>query len=593
MAVPWDTCWKIRCRQVDTDRAERDGEMRNLEKKEHMLSINEIMEHIKRKTDYDKEGLVAMLPFLRANNDGIHRLVIPLLEKVVLREGEKASHIIIRKVLYSDIVRGEVIAEEEAVKFFMQYAPGDSLVKPVPMFRNGIDKSLAEEYRNRQYGLIEKIRQEICESGECLQDTYMEYLRYALYLASDELAAKLLYLSRTFSTDTSMVLECGECHKKVTRDVQGYQEGQLVLMDCPYCQRPIHAIYHICGRCIMYNDRYMRQERSRYLEKPVAVMRDVTEKESIFETDSAFSVCKPLQEEDLFQQKKRGVAALETGQPISACRDDEDGKEQESNPADGQILGCEGQERLAAEEEMASDAHHSQKSEDVEEGPDAVCQEAKVIGLAPIKRFFSVIRAITFFDGAGSPTPVFALLGDKGCGINTTIRYLSGYQEKEIMYTDLSSIHEECFYANYRCIVVSLGVENRVPAWMPAALSRLKRHTTVFLVGVRDAKLPEELSVHVVYRISYKPYTIDELNNLFTFRLASYGLHIKLTREQQTQLFRNKNALDIKRLCQQIYFKYRVALCDGKGSGDVLLEEVIAREIRGAIGNGEQRVENG
>ena len=46
--------------------------MRNFGKKKSMLSIKEIMESIKKETDYDKEGLVTMLPFLRANNDSTH-----------------------------------------------------------------------------------------------------------------------------------------------------------------------------------------------------------------------------------------------------------------------------------------------------------------------------------------------------------------------------------------------------------------------------------------------------------------------------------------------------------------------------------------
>ncbi len=566
--------------------------MRDFGGNSSMHPIHEIMECVKKETDYDKNGLVAMLPFLKANSDGVHRLIIPLLEKVALREGEKASHIIIRRILYSDVVTGEVIAQEDAVKFFIQYALGDSLVKSVPMFRSSVDKSLVEEYRSRQFDLIEKVRWEICENGECLQDTYMNYLRYALYFTSDEFAATLLYLSRTYSTDTSMALECGACHKRVIRDVQGYQEGQLVLLDCPYCQRPIHAKYHKSGRCIVYNDRYMRQERNRFLEKPMAAVQDAAVREDIFETDSVFSVCEPLEGESLCQRQQEDAAALDVGLPV--CRNDAAGEDQKEkdNPVDGPISGGESEERGMSVEETVRDIPCPQKAEDVEKWPDTECQEAKVIGLSQIKRFFKVIRAISFSDGRVSPAPVFALLGDRGCGINTTIRYLSGYQEKEILYTDLSSVNEECLYANYRCVVVCLQAENKVPAWMPAALGRLNRHTTVFLVGAREVKLPEELSAHVVCKISYKPYTVDELNKLFTSRIAAYGLHVSLTKDQQAQLFRNKSALDVKRLCQQIYFKHRLALYDGKESVDALSEEMIAREIRSVLGKGEQRVDN-
>ena len=82
--------------------------MRDFGGNSSMHPIHEIMECVKKETDYDKNGLVAMLPFLKANSDGVHRLIIPLLEKVALREGEKASHIIIRRILYSDVVTGEV-----------------------------------------------------------------------------------------------------------------------------------------------------------------------------------------------------------------------------------------------------------------------------------------------------------------------------------------------------------------------------------------------------------------------------------------------------------------------------------------------------
>jgi len=562
-------------------------------KNSSMRPIHEIMECVKKETAYDKNGLVAMLPFLRASSDGTHRLVIPLLEKMALWEGEKACHIIIRKILYLDVATGEVIAQEDAAKFFIQYAFGGSLVKPVPIFRSGVDRSLVEEYRSRQFALIEKVRQEICENGECLQDTYMDYLRYALYFTSDEFAATLLYLSRTYSTDISMALECGTCHKKVIRDVQGYQEGQLILLDCPYCQRPIHAKYHKSGRCIVYNERYMYQERNRFLEKPMAVAQDVSVREDIFETDSVFSVCEPLEGERLCQRQQEGAAALKVGLPV--CQNDAVGEEhkEKDNPVEGEIPGDESEVRGEPVGETVRDVPCPQKAEDVEKWPDISCQEAKVIGLSQIKRFFKVIRTIAFSDGGISPAPVFALLGDKGCGINTSIRYLSGYQEKEILYMDLSSINEECLHVNYRCVVVCLQAEDKVPVWMPAALSRLNRHTTVFFVGAREVKLPEELSAQVVYKISYKSYTVDELNKLFMSRMVAYGLHVRLTKEQQTQLFKNKNALDVKRLCQQIYFKHRLALCEGKGSEDALPEEVIAREIRSALGKGEQRADNG
>lgn len=558
--------------------------MRNIGKKECMLPINEIMGNIKRETDYDKEGLVAMLPFLRANNDGTHRMIIPLLEKVALRDGEIMSHIIIRKILYSDVATGEVVAREEAAKFFLRNPLGDELLKPVPMLRTDIDKSLAVEYRNRQVELIEEVRRQLCENGECVQDTYMDYLKYALYLASDEFAATLLYLSRTFVTDTHMVLECRECHRKISRDIRGYREGQLVLLDCPYCQKPIRATYHKSGRCVTYNDRYMRRERSRFLEKPVEGVKCDVSKEGILDTDSAFSMCQSL-------QKQEETDILETGQPIS--RDGSDRAGHETGSMDEQCLAGSGEEGLTAAKETMSYALHDPEAVDTEKWQDVECQETKVIGLEPIKKFYKIIRSMSFLDDRVSPVPIFALFGDRGCGINTSIRYLSGYQAKEILYTDFSLIKEDCLHTFYGCIVINLQAGNKMPAWLPTALCRLKKHTTVFFVGARDSKLPEELLPHVVYRLSFKPYTIEELDRLFTSRLASYGLHVSLTKEQQMQLFKNKNALDVKRLCQQLYFRHKFSLFDGKGIEDTISEEEIAREIRGVLNRGEQRPENG
>lgn len=554
-----------------------------------MLPIKQVMENIKKETDYSKEGLVTMLPFLRANNDGTHRLIIPLLEKVALWEGKKPAHIIIRKILYTDVVTGEIIAQEEAVRFFQQYALGDELVKPVSMFRTGVDKSLAEEYHCRQYDLIEKVRQEIYENGECMQDTYMDYLRYALYYTSNEFAATLLYLSRTYSTNSSMVLECTECHKKIVKDVQNYQEGQLVVMDCPYCLKPIHATYHKIGTCIIYNDRYMRQERNRYLETSVPVAQEDVSPGGIFDMDSAFSIYTSLPPDTSCQQdQKESETTAAAGQPIS--QGSMDRMEQENSDHVGNYCSADNAELINMKETL-SDIPHLQETLDGQ-WPDIACQDEKVIGLASIKKFFKIIRFMSFLADGISPTPIFALFGDQGCGINTSIRYLSGYSDKEILYTDLSLIDEGCLHTLYGCIVIRLRAGNNVPVWLPAELSRLKKHTMVFLVGSRDAKLPEELAAHVVYRISYKPYTIEDLNELFTSRLASYGLHVSLSEEQQTLLFRNRNALDVKHLCQQIYFKHKQALYDGKVMDDTITDEEIAREIRGAS-NREQRIGNG
>jgi len=569
--------------------------MRDYQKNESMISIKEVMGNIKKETDYDKDGYVAMLPFLRADNDGSHRLIIPLLEKVALREGEKPSHIIIRKILYADVVTGEIIAQEEAMRFFVRYvALGDELVKPVPMFRAGVDKSLAGDYRNRQFDLIEKVRKEVCENGECMPDTYMDYLKYALYYTSNEFATTLLYLSRTFLTDTSMVLECKECHKKVIKDVQGYREGQLVLLDCPYCMGTIHATYHKSGSCVTYNDRYMRQERNRFLEMPsLAVQGDVS-LEEIFDTDSAFSIYESLPSDDSCQQDPGGVAVTNViSQPISlGSLDRAGGKGQEyCDPADDQDFADKEEKQLAAIQETLPGVPYFQKAVD-EQWPDMDCQDEKVIGLTSIKKLFKVIRSISFLANGESPSPIFALFGDKGCGMNTSIRYLSGYQDKEILYTDLSSINEECLHKFYGCIVIRLYGEGNVPMWLPAALSRLKKNTTVFFTGSKDVKLPEELAAHVVYWISYKSYSIEDLNELFISRLASYGLRVSLTKEQQMQLFKNRNALDVKHLCQQMYFKHKLALYDGKALDDVISDEEIAREVKGAFSR-EQRIENG
>lgn len=564
--------------------------MRNCEKKKPMLSIKEIMGSIKKETDYDKEGLVTMLPFLRANNDGTHRLVIPLLEKVALWERQKPTHIIIRKILYADVLTGAVIAQEDAMRFFQQYALGDELVKPVPMFRADVDKSLAEKYSCRQFDLIEKIRREVCEYGECMQDTYMDYLKYALYYMSNELAATLLYLSRTFSTNTSIELECGECHRRIVRDVQGYREGQLVILDCPYCQKSIHATYHKSGSCITYNDRYMRQERNRFLETPTAAVQEEISPEGIFDTNTSFSLYGALPSDNSCQQDQgESGATVETSQPIPL---DSTAREQEyGGSVDGQYSADKEDEQRADGQENMSSIPHMQNKVDDEQWPDIACQDEKVIGLVPIKRLFKIIRSMSSLADGTSPAPIFALFGDQGCGINTSIRYLSGYPDKEILYTDLSLITEDCLHTLYGCIVIRLYAKSNVPVWLPAALSRLKKQTMVFLVGSRDAKLPEELATHVVYRISYKPYTIEELSELFTFRLASYGLCVSLTKEQQTQLFRNKNALYVKHLCLQMYFKHKQALYDGKALDGAISEEEIAREIKGAIK--EQRLENG
>ena len=106
------------------------------------------------------------------------------------------------------------------------------------------------------------------------------------------------------------------------------------------------------------------------------------------------------------------AAALDVGLPV--CRNDAAGEDQKEkdNPVDGPISGGESEERGMSVEETVRDIPCPQKAEDVEKWPDTECQEAKVIGLSQIKRFFKVIRAISFSDGRVSPAPVFALLGD-------------------------------------------------------------------------------------------------------------------------------------------------------------------------------------
>lgn len=540
-----------------------------------MLSIEEIMDNIRKETDYRREGLVAMLPFLRAYHDGACRLVVPLLERVALEKGGKATHIIIRMILYIHIATGEILAREDAAKFFQPYAQGSDLLKPVPMFRTGVDKAMAEEYRSRQIALLEKVRREVCDNGECAPDTYMEYLRYALYYTSNEFAAMLLCLSRTFATDTRMTLECVKCHKKVVKDVQDYREGQLVFLDCPHCQRMIHATYHKTGSYVTYNDRYMRQERSQFLDEPTLAVQEEVPGEDILETESVFSMCEPLKREDAdLPDQTEPAGIMENCSAVSISDSKEERQEHDSTAIEPALAPI-----------------HTQEAVKDGRWQDIICQEAKVIGLAPVKRLFTVIRSISFLDHG--PVPVFALFGDRGCGINTSIRCLSGYQDKEILYTDLSLIQEDCLHVLYRCIVIGLHAKGNVPIWLPAALCRLKEHTTVFFVGSRDARLPEDLAAHVTYRIVYKPYTTEDLSELFISRLSAYGLHVTLTKEQQTLLFKNKNALDVKHLCQQIYFKHKLALYDGKAlSEDLISEEEIAREIKGTLNKGEQRGEN-
>ena len=67
-----------------------------------------------------------------------------------------------------------------------------------------------------------------------------------------------------------------------------------------------------------------------------------------------------------------------------------------------------------------------QKVEDAGHWSGVACQDAKVIGLVSIKRFFTVIQSLSFLADGASTSLIFALFEDKGCGINTSIRYLSG-----------------------------------------------------------------------------------------------------------------------------------------------------------------------
>ena len=525
-----------------------------IELKDTMLSTTDLIAKIKAETRYEDAGQGASPLFLRSDNSGRFRAMLVLFR--LGKDSEKKSVLKIEQVLSFDIYDGNRIEHEPAVKFFDQM--GIDVRNPIYPARKEMNKDINKQYRDLINTAMDQIRLSIVENGDVSKEKYLEYLNYALYSYSDDFAKILLGVSRIFEFTRYAIIRCQHCNKAYKVNASGYTTGQLITSKCPNCQDVNRTEYKKEGKTHILTEAYMTTYRIPMPEVqiPPEPVNPPTA-EPYLDTEASYAVETHAQ---IVQNTPVGNNAL------TAYSSDEHTINREwENITESSFPEKEGIPDTDADEKLPDSVEKSQQEASGNQSE----PEVPIYGLGNVKRIF---RAINTMPASAIPK-IYALCGEAGQGIQTSIYHMTSFPRNAICITDTENITAEQV-ENFACCVIYVKTPKEM-LWLYDKLNRLSTDKTVFLVG-NAATLSEFYKANpavtslVLYTILYKPYTVLELYNMLRDRLNAVHLTISLS-DTDMQILQNQNALSVKGIANRIYFKRLLA---DKNGGDVTATEI-------------------
>lgn len=481
---------------------------------------------------YREAGLSAMSPVIRASEDGLHRMLVPL----VKRQGDK---VMLTSVVYCEVGDGTFADSEDAARFFARCAPS-VILRPVPVMRPVPAEGKAG--REELLSLFDGIRRKVASCGECPREEHYEYLRRLLYPFSDELCEVFLTLCRGYETYSSREVACPSCGRKFSKDVTGCVPGQLVLMDCPYCRGAVRMTYKKEGRCFGFKEAYLSQERG--------IFEGTVEK-----TPAPDAADECLEDKTFCLSSAREEERKE--------KDADGGKRVEGKPEERQV-GPFLKELPQAEPSQ---------------GGTAGAEE--LVGLAGIKKIFGVVRQIRE-TGDYPRAQAYRVTGGPGMGILSSIRRLSGTDGvtvsslRELSLGALSKVRS-------RAIVIPCeGGPETGGVSLYSALRALDPSNEVFFLA-GDGEAPGAAQGFILQTIRFKPYSDSELFAIYKEKLKTLGSELRISQEcEGRHQGRMASSLDAARLARETHFRHLLYVSSGKVSGSVIEErefERLAREL--------------
>lgn len=532
-----------------------------IELKDTMLSTTDLIAKIKAETRYEDAGQGASPLFLRSDNSGRFRAMLVLFR--LGKDSEKKSVLKIEQVLSLDIYDGNRIEHEPAVKFFDQM--GIDVRNPIYPARKEIDKDINKQYRELINTTMDQIRLSIVENGDVSKEKYLEYLNYALYSYSDDFAKVLLGVSRIFEFTRYAIIRCQHCNKAYKVNASSYTTGQLITSKCPNCQDVNRTEYKKEGKMHMLTEAYMMTYRipTPEVQMPQEPISPPAA-EPYLDMEASFAVETQAQ---IVQNTPVGNNA------VTAYSSDEHTINQEwENFTESPFPEKEGIPDTNAGEKLPDSAEttpQEQAEAQQELSDNQSVPEIPIYGLGNVKRIF---RAINTMPASAIPK-VYALCGEAGQGIQTSIYRMTSFPRNAICITDTENITEEQI-ESFVCCVIHVKTPKEM-LWLYDKLNQLSTDKTVFLVGNATTlsefyKANPAVTSLVLYTIRYKPYTALELYNMLRDRLNAVHLTISLS-DKEIQILNNQNALSVKGIAKRIYFK---RLLTDKDGGDVTVKEI-------------------
>lgn len=479
-------------------------------------------------------GLSAMCPLVRASEDGLHRLLVPL----VRRRGDEA---LLSSIAYCDARTGAFTDSEDAGRFLLRHGRGE-LARYLKVTREeaaGVGKAGREEL----FHMLDGIRERIASSGECPREQHFEYLRRLLFPLSDEMADALLLLARGYETSKSREVACPSCGRRFSKDVSDCVPGQLVLMDCPYCRGAVRVTYKREGRCVSFRDAYFQSERGIF-GLPGAGAGKEEEADALLE-GRTFSLSAALEEDAGKEGKKAQRAEWDA-------------------------------ERTASENAGEPAREFLRK---LPEGEESAARADGLVGLAGIKKVFGVIRFIA--EGGDYPlAQAYRVTGGPGMGILAAARCLSGTDG--VVFSTLSELSAGALSGERgKAILIPLGGEAGDGPSLYRAARALDKSNVVFLTG--EGEVPSALSALVLQTIRFRPYSDAELFAIYRQKLRELGDVLFLSEEcEKRYLGRLSSSLDAARIARETHFRHLSACVAGKQNRGVIEErdfEKAAREF--------------
>lgn len=526
--------------------------------KDDILTTTALIDKIKAETRYEDAGQGASPLFLRADNSG--RFLALLILFRVERNEENKTILHIEQLITADIKDGSKIEHEPAVRFFEQLSI--DIRKPFYPARKGIDKETNLKYRSSIAPTMDKLRLSALENGEVSKDAYLEYLNFALYSYSDELAQVMLAASRIFEFNHYALIKCTDCGMQYKADSSRYASGQIMQTKCPFCEHINRIEYQKNGRTLPLSKPYMMAYRT---PQPSEGGVEMIEQPSSPVIDDQSSYLMDVKAQ-VSRDTRPGTHRLSTTQI------DEDAvREDWKNNAHGTAALLPDDDYTPLPDTAAPQAVDENRN--LEDFASKSETKKTIYGLGYAKRIFSIVRYMLWESPHPTPPVVLSLIGQKGQGIRTVLLYLTGYEKEQILFTDTDHVTCEMI-KNSPCTVIAVGPSNTAMPWLYDALNSLKKGQSVFFTGKSESWVDFcnynsfVDSLFILYNLNFHEYKTSELYNMFCDRLRTYGINdVELSQKEKDELMKGMDAVSVKHQAAQFYFQ-RIKESMSKSGGE-------------------------